>query len=141
MTGTRSGTRTDLSIATYQSDQQCIFLGYGESGEMGFGLWDPEAKKIVCSHSVLFDKKKVHTKPINTVEIKRVFFQEDEQVQDVQVGGKAPQPQGHEEEVKEEGHEVSQPIPRWSTRVSRLLHHYVPSLEYVMVTNYKEPSC
>ena len=23
--------------------KKCIFLGYGESGEMGFRLWDPEA--------------------------------------------------------------------------------------------------
>ena len=29
--------------------KKCIFLGYGESGEMGFRLWDQKARKIVCN--------------------------------------------------------------------------------------------
>ena len=35
--------------------QKCIFLGYGELGELGFKLWDPESRKIVRGHSVFFD--------------------------------------------------------------------------------------
>ena len=96
---------------------------------MGFRLWDPEAIKIVCTHSLFFDKSKMHTKPVKTMQIKKVIFQEDELVWDVQAGGQAPQPQGHEEEVREDGQEVAQPEPRWSTRVSRLPNRYVPSLD------------
>ena len=47
--------------------RKCIFLGYGESGEMGFRLWDQEAKKIVHSHSVFFNKSKMQTKPVKTM--------------------------------------------------------------------------
>ena len=57
--------------------KKCIFLGYGEPGEMGFRLWDPEAKKIVRSHSVFFNEEKMHKKPVKTVEVRRVIFQED----------------------------------------------------------------
>ena len=55
-------------------------------------------------------------------------------------GRQVPQPQRYEEEVKEDGQEVSQPVLRQSTRVSRPPNHYVPSLDYVMVTDYKKPS-
>ena len=27
--------------------KKCIFLGYGDSGEMGYRLWEPEGKRIV----------------------------------------------------------------------------------------------
>ena len=57
--------------------KKCIFLGYGEPGEMGFMLWDPKAKKIVCSHSVFFNEEKMHKKLVKTVEVRRVIFQED----------------------------------------------------------------
>ena len=70
---------------------------------MGYKLWDSDSRKIVCSHSVFFDKIKMHTKPIKTMEIKRVIFQEDGQThRDLQACGQAPPPQGHEEEVRED---------------------------------------
>ena len=40
--------------------KKCIFMGYGESGKMGYCLWDPKAKKIVCSSNVIFNEKKMH---------------------------------------------------------------------------------
>ena len=36
----------------YEKVIKCIFVGYGKSVDMGFRLWDPEAKKIICSHDV-----------------------------------------------------------------------------------------
>ena len=44
--------------------KKCIFLGYGESSEMGFRLWDPEARKIIRSHDVFFNEEKMHKKPV-----------------------------------------------------------------------------
>ena len=35
--------------------KNCIVLGYGEPGEMGFRLWDQEVKKIGHSHNVFFN--------------------------------------------------------------------------------------
>ena len=57
--------------------KKCIFLGYGSSGKMGYYLWDPEARKIVQSNDVYFNEEKMHKRPIPTVEIRRVVFQED----------------------------------------------------------------
>ena len=57
--------------------RKCIFLGYGISGEMGFHLWDPEARKIIRSHDVVFNEEKMHKKPMPTVEVRRVVIQED----------------------------------------------------------------
>ena len=37
----------------------------------------PEARKIVRSHDVFFNEEKMHKKPVQTVEIRRVVFQED----------------------------------------------------------------
>ena len=65
--------------------KKCIFLGYGDSGEMGYKLWDPEAKNIICSNDVFFDEERMHKKPIKEIEIRRVVFQEDGQVHNRQV--------------------------------------------------------
>ena len=50
--------------------KKCIFLGYGESGEMGFRLCDPEARKIIRSNDVFFDEEKMYKKPVKTVKIR-----------------------------------------------------------------------
>lgn len=40
--------------------KKCIFMGYGTSGEMGYCLWDLESHKIIKSHDVIFNEKKMH---------------------------------------------------------------------------------
>ncbi|MCO5602280.1 hypothetical protein L7F22_056409 [Adiantum nelumboides] len=57
--------------------RKCIFLGYGESGEMGYRLWDPESKKVFCSNDVYFNEAKFHAKLEKIEEIRRVVFRED----------------------------------------------------------------
>ena len=57
--------------------KKCIFLGYGESGEMGYRLWDPEYRKVIRSNDVYFNEAKFHEKLEKTKEIRRVIFQED----------------------------------------------------------------
>ena len=88
-----------------------MFLGYGECGEMGYRLWDPESRKIVCSCDVFFDEEKMHKKHVRLVEIQRVVFKEDEHVLDAQPSGQSciPQaneqgklPQGQQNKVREE---------------------------------------
>ena len=58
--------------------RKCIFLGYGDSGEMGYRLWDPESRKVIRSNDVHFYEAKYHSKPEKVEEIRRVVFQEDE---------------------------------------------------------------
>ena len=58
--------------------RKCIFLGYGEFGEMGYRLWDPESRKILCSNDVYFNESKFHAKLEKIEEIKRVLLREDE---------------------------------------------------------------
>ena len=53
--------------------RKCILMGYGESGEMGYRLWDPEARKIVRSSNVIFNEKKMH-KQLRDVETRKVSF-------------------------------------------------------------------
>ena len=111
--------------------KKCIFLGYGSSSEMGYLLWDPEARKIVCSNDVYFNEEKMHKRPIPTVEIRRVVFQEDG-------GQNAPIVQ--EDRVEPQAPEA-QPVLRRSTREHRPPERYVPSLDYIMLTDCEEPSC
>ena len=42
---------------------------------MGYHLWDPEAKKIIRSHDVVFNEKKMH-KQFREVETRKVSFQD-----------------------------------------------------------------
>ena len=51
-------------------------MGYGESGEMGYCLWDPKARKIVCSSDVIFNEKKMHKQPLKEMEMRKVSFQD-----------------------------------------------------------------
>ena len=44
---------------------------------MGYRIWDPKARKIVCSNDLFFNEDKMHKKPIKTVKIRRFVFQED----------------------------------------------------------------
>ena len=52
---------------------------------MGFRLWDPEARKIVCNNDVYFNEEKMHKKPIKIVEICKEVSQEDGHVHNRQV--------------------------------------------------------
>ena len=57
--------------------KKCIFLGYGNSGEMGYKLWDPINRKVVHSHDVVFHEDSMYKAPPRTVEVRRVIFEED----------------------------------------------------------------
>ena len=50
-------------------------MGYGTSSEMGYRLWDPKSHKIIRSHDVIVNEKKMHKTPIKDVEMRRVTFQ------------------------------------------------------------------
>ena len=68
---------------------------------MGFCLWDPESRKVLCSSDVYFNEDKMHKRPIKTVEIRRVVFQEDGQVNNRQIAN-APIAREVREERQEE---------------------------------------
>ena len=89
-----------------------------------------------------FNEEKMHKKPIKVVEICRVVFQEDGHVHNRQVA-QAKQ-HGQNAPIAQEGREEQQAqevVLRRSTRVSKALDCYVPSLDNVMLTNCEEPSC
>ncbi|MCO5555187.1 hypothetical protein L7F22_008730 [Adiantum nelumboides] len=56
---------------------KCIFLGYGEDGEMGYRLWDPALRKIIHSNDVIFNENCMHKQPTKVEEVRRVVFRED----------------------------------------------------------------
>ena len=87
-------------IAIFQ--KKCIFLGYGTSGEMGYYLWETEARRIVRSNDVYFNEEKMHKRPIPTVEIRRVVFQEDGVVHNRDIAHNAGQ-QGKNAPIVQEG--------------------------------------
>ncbi|MCO5574034.1 hypothetical protein L7F22_027812 [Adiantum nelumboides] len=57
--------------------RKCIYLGYGESGEISYRLWDPESRKVLCSNDVYFNEAKFHAKLEKIEEIRRLMFRED----------------------------------------------------------------
>ena len=86
----------------------------------------------------------MHKRPIPTVEIRRVVFQEDGVVHRDIAPITRQQEQNalivHEEQVQPQAPETQQVLRR-STRVHRAPERYVPSLDYVMLTDCEEPSC
>ncbi|MCO5607497.1 hypothetical protein L7F22_061693 [Adiantum nelumboides] len=56
--------------------RKCIFVGYGDSGEMGYRLWNLESHKLVCSNDV-FSESTMYKPLVKTIEIRRVIFEED----------------------------------------------------------------
>ena len=106
---------------------------------MGYHLSDPKARKMVHSNDVYFNEEMMHKRPIPTIEIRRVVFQEDGVVhRDIApIGGQQEQtaaPIVHEEQVQPQAPEA-QHVLRRSTRVHRAPERYVPSLDYVMLTD------
>ena len=69
--------------------------------------------------------------------MQRVVFQEDGQVYNRPLDNA---PIAREREKPQEPQVVEPPILRRSTRESRASDRYVPSLDYVMLTDCKEPS-
>ena len=105
---------------------------------MGFCLWEPQSKRVLCSRDVYFNEDKMHKKPIKIVEIHRGVFQEDGQVHNRQLDN-APVARERREELQEQ-QVVQLPMLRRSTRESRAPDRYVPSLDYVMLADCEEPS-
>ena len=36
-----------------------LFMGYGEDGEMGYKIWIPQRKKVICSRDVVFNEARL----------------------------------------------------------------------------------
>ena len=49
-------------------------MGYGTTDEMGYRLWDYDSYKIIKSHDVNFNEKKMHKTSIKDVEMHKVTF-------------------------------------------------------------------
>ena len=115
--------------------QKCIFIGYGTEGEMGYRLWNPESHKVIkCSH-VIFNESKMHKKPIKEIEFRKVTFEDipTETQKSIIVPSIDDAPQ-------EQAKSSSQALRR-STRMSHPPDRFVPSLNYVLLTDSGEPSC
>ena len=129
--------------------KKCIFLGYGDSGEMGYRLWEPEGRQIMRSNDVYFNEEKLHKNPMPVTEIRRVVFEEDANVRNAggaQNGQQAPLEPGQNQaivdgnRVKQQA-VVAQPVLRRSARIPRAPDRFVPSMDYVMLMDCGEPSC
>ncbi|MCO5549365.1 hypothetical protein L7F22_002836 [Adiantum nelumboides] len=69
--------RSELRTKLQPKSSKCIFLGYGEDGEMGYRLWYPALRKIIRSNDVIFNENCMHKQPTKVEEVRRVVFRED----------------------------------------------------------------
>ena len=141
--------------------QKCIFLGYGDSGEMGYRLWDLENRKIIRSKDVIFDETCMYKEPVEPQEPTRVIIDDD--IHPGQLPEVENQPVQHENEPNNQaendqpnvaddlpvpqikqpndgGLEAGQPaeVLRRSTRIRRPPARFD---DFVMLTDCGEPSC
>ena len=123
--------------------KRCVFLGYGDSGEMGYRLWDPTDRKIVHSHDVVFHEDSMYRAPPWTVEVRRVIFEEDGHRYDGPMVARRQPIDPHVGDHADVGQQDAPPpqVLRRLERRTRPPHRYVPSMDYVMLTDCGEPSC
>ena len=115
--------------------QKCIFIGYGTEGEMGYRLWNPESHKVIRSSHVIFNESKMHKKPIKEIEFRKVTFE------DIPTKTKNSIIVPSADDAPQEQAKSSSQALRRSARVSHPPDRYVPSLNYVLLTDSGEPSC
>ena len=115
--------------------QKCTFIGYGTRGDTGYCLWNPESRKVIKSSHVIFYESKIHKKLIKEIEFRKVTFEDipTKTQKSIIVPSVDDAPQ-------EQAKSSSQALRR-SARVSYPLDHFVPSLNYVLLTDSGEPSC
>ena len=49
--------------------RNCVFLGYGPDGEIGYQLWEPEHKQIIRSSDVVFNESAMHKTAKRPIEV------------------------------------------------------------------------
>ena len=54
--------------------RKCIFIGYGQEGEFGYRLYDPQSKAVIRSSDVVFNESRMHKQPVKEVEYRKVIF-------------------------------------------------------------------
>ena len=59
------------------NSRMCVFLGYGESGEMSYWLWDPKPRKVLQSNDMFFNEAKFHYQPQKVEGFRRIIQSED----------------------------------------------------------------
>ncbi|MCO5559992.1 hypothetical protein L7F22_013596 [Adiantum nelumboides] len=109
---------------------------------MGYRLWNLESHKLVRNNDVVFSESTMYKPPVKTIEIQRVIFEEDGHVYRP-ARNDGDHAQNGEQEQPQEGGNAGNDEPvvlRRSTQVSRPPDRYVPTIDYVMLTDCDEPS-
>ena len=117
--------------------RKCYFIGYG-TDSYGYRLWDFENRKTVRSMDVVFNESTLYkdrlghqkeaTEKPDFVEFEETLDRDVLMTQDVIT---QPTPQ----------EEPQTPSLRKSTRVSKPVIRYSPSLNYLLLTDSSEPEC
>ena len=117
--------------------RKCIFIGYGQEGEFGYHLYDPQSKAIIRSSDVVFNEARMHKQPVKEVEYRKVTFSD---VDGVPQGGLIPTVT---EAPIERPHDVeaNTSLPRRSTRMSNPPERFVRGIYFVLLTDCGEPTC
>ena len=102
---------------------------------MGYRLWHSESNKVIRSSHVIFNESKMHKKPIQEVEYRRVTFEgvalEPHKPSDAPFTSNVP---------IDRAKSSSQPLSRFA-RWSHPPERFVPGLDYILLTDSDEPSC
>ena len=103
-------------------------------GQFGYRLWDPESQKVIRSNDVVFNETKMHKQPKKEVTYRKVTFS------DVSPPlPNMPQVNAPLDRSTEQPSTSSQ--PRRSERVSHPPKRFVPSVDFVLLTDSGELSC
>ena len=115
--------------------KKCVFVGY-RINEFGYRLWDFDNHKIIRSRDVIFNEKVLY---------KDLLQQHEKKEDDYVVLDDTPK-----DDVPTFPHDLQQPQQqilhtpvnvRWSTRLSRPLEIFSPSLYSILLTDVGEPKC
>jgi hypothetical protein len=128
--------RTNLE----EKSKKCTFIGYGVNG-FGYRLWDYENNKIIRSRDVIYNEKAMYKDQLQgkKQEKEKIEYTVLDEITEKEIR-KEPENQN----VQQQEQQVPQnpaSVVRISTRLSRPLEQYSPSLYYLLLTDSSEPEC
>ena len=114
--------------------KKCTFIGYGVN-DFGYRLWDYEGHKIIRSRDVIFNEKVMYKDQLQRKK------EEKERREYTVLDDEIPKVPGNQNVQSQEQQEPQTPASavRRSTRLSRPLEHYSPSLYCLLLTDSSEP--
>eukprot|EP00253_Pinus_taeda_P013261 PITA_13261 len=133
--------RTNLETKS----KKCTFIGYGVN-DFGYRLYDYENHKIIRSKDVIFNEKVWYKNQLQEKKHEKenkeyIVLDEITEIVKVPENNNNQRPQQQQPPQQKQAPQTPESGVRRSTKISRPLERYTPSLYYLLLSDSGEPEC